>query len=82
MGPEQENTMFAFIRAAAAAFLIFEITGTFAIGLITMVLFALHLHGIAFWSVESLAAAGSALAALAFFKRALAYERSAVVETG
>lgn len=70
--------MFAYIRAICATFLIFEISGAFALGFSTLILLALHISGIAFWSIEALTLAGVFYICALFFSRALSYELSAV----
>ncbi|MGB3626263.1 MAG: hypothetical protein WA989_10550 [Henriciella sp.] len=68
--------MFAYIRAICATVLIFEISGAFALGVATLILLALHVSGIAFWSVEALTLAGVCYVCALFFSRALSYELS------
>ncbi|MEM5515932.1 hypothetical protein WNY37_03150 [Henriciella sp. AS95] len=66
----------AFIRAFVASLFVFEITGAFALGFATLVLFALHVHGIAFWSVEAITAAATVYVSFLFFLRAFKSEKS------
>ncbi len=68
----------AILRALIASFFILEITGALALGLSTIVLLGLHAHGIVFWSVEALSAAGATYVTSLFYLRALAYERSVI----
>lgn len=66
--------MFAYFRAICATLLVLEISGAFAIGFATLVLFALHVSGVAFWGIEALVVAGVLYTSALFFSRALSYE--------
>lgn len=68
--------MFAFIKAIAATILIAEVAGAFALGLVTMILFTLHLHGLIFWGIEAITACFVIYGCALFFRKALAYEKS------
>ncbi|MEQ9316035.1 MAG: hypothetical protein RLN72_09285 [Henriciella sp.] len=68
--------MFAYFRAICATLLVFEISGAFAIGFVTLVLLALHVSGIVFWGIEALVGAGVLYMCALFFSRALSYELS------
>ncbi|MEQ8557786.1 MAG: hypothetical protein RIB03_05670 [Henriciella sp.] len=68
--------MFALIKALAATILIAEVAGAFALGLVTVVLFGLHIHGLIFWGIEAITTCFVLYGCAFFFSRALAYERS------
>ncbi|GGB73981.1 MULTISPECIES: hypothetical protein [Henriciella] len=72
--------MSAFFRAFVATVFVFEIAGAFALGFATLILLALHVHGIAFWSVEALTVAVVAYGSFLFFLRAYASEQRIAVE--
>ena len=69
--------MFAVIKAIAATILIAEVAGAFALGFVTLVLFALHVHGLIFWGLEAITACLVLYGCARFFRSALAYERTA-----
>ena len=68
--------MFAYIKALVATILIAEIASAFALGLVTMILFALHLHGLIFWGLEAITAAVVLYGCCLYFNCALRYERA------
>ncbi|WP_300377935.1 hypothetical protein [Henriciella sp.] len=68
--------MFAYIKALAATILIAEISGAFLLSFVTLILFALHIHGVIFWGVEAITAAFVVYLCTQFFSRALAYEKA------
>lgn len=69
--------MSAFIKAIAATILIAEIAGAFALGFVTLILYALHIHGLIFWGIEAITACFVFYGCFLFFQKALAYEKSA-----
>ena len=69
--------MFAYIKALAATILVAEISGAFFLSFVTLILFALHIHGVIFWGLEAITAAFVIYGCTLFFTRALAYERTA-----
>lgn len=69
--------MFAVIKAIAATILIAEVAGAFALSLVTLVLFTLHVHGLIFWGLEAITACLVIYGCVLFFRSALAYERTA-----
>ena len=68
--------MFAYIKALAATILIAEISGAFLLSFVTLILFALHIHGVIFWGLEAITAAFVVYLCTQFFSRALAYEKA------
>ena len=69
--------MSAVIKAIVATVLIAEIAGAFALGFVTLVLFALHVHGLIFWGVEAITAAVVLYGCFLYFNSALRYETTA-----
>ena len=68
--------MSAILRAAVSTIFMLEISAAFMIGFVTLVLFGLHVHGVLFWSVETLTVVGATYLSGLFFLSALKYERS------
>ena len=69
--------MSAFLRAAVAGIFMLEISAAFMIGFVTLILFALHAHGVLFWGVETITAGAAMYLSGLFFLSALKYERQA-----
>ena len=68
--------MSATLRAVISSLFILEVAGAFLLGLVSLILFALHVTGVIFWGVEAVTALLVLYLSGLFFTSALKYERS------